>query len=568
MKNKSSNKTRNYTGPYRVLISWVLVLTLTNLFFFESTFAQQQAISSELLKQQVSTKRPLSTPRASINSRVLTPGQAACYTNPHPGLIAAVNAAATEIVDRNDITRISGYSQHILFFSAVDALSVDPTIVDNAKSTFEKEIDITRLREQTRETNKQIGANDSSQGTTSAIERPGFAELLGFAIENGAVTKTVNGTTLTLSTSPYAFAVANAHEDSAKVYKKHGDLSRLGVSATFNIANEDNILTNVSRKQLSEWNARLRLSGDRSNRSEAAEDIWVHDVSAAFAAPDNAITGAHAALFRNQELETKRREVMNKLSTIGSVSTTLADNALTRDEKIHQVAGSILCTIKSEVVDKINSGEFGLSSDSQKRIIATRLLAYNNAQAVKAAKIKEFEDKLIALTFKPVWTLSYTNKRESDLSDYSTVKMLFEKKIAEKLNWTANAGFSFYHKPNATLNQKQTRDFAVAFSFERLLNRSPFLSESDDKSPITLSFTGNYQRLFENKGLADKKADIGAAQFKLIIPVFAGLSFPLSVTYSNATAESRKDGVRANFGITLDTDKVFQILKLKKLKAQ
>jgi hypothetical protein len=42
----------------------------------------------------------------------------------------------------------------------------------------------------------------------------------------------------------------------------------------------------------------------------------------------------------------------------------------------------------------------------------------------------------------------------------------------------------------------------------------------------------------------------------LEIPVAAGVSLPISITYSNATELIKEKDVRGNFGITFDLDKL------------
>src|SRR5439155_18906321 len=56
----------------------------------------------------------------------------------------------------------------------------------------------------TARTDKQIGTSSSNAASTSAIDKPGFPWLLGFAVEHGAVEKNIQDTVLTLSTSPAA----------------------------------------------------------------------------------------------------------------------------------------------------------------------------------------------------------------------------------------------------------------------------------------------------------------------------------------------------------------------------
>jgi len=150
--------------------------------------------------------------------------------------------------------------------------------------------------------------------------------------------------------------------------------------------------------------------------------------------------------------------------------------------------------------------------------------------------------------------------------NYSVLQVLFAKKTREGVSFIANGGLSIYHNPIREINQQQVRDYAFALSVEGNAGRSPFLSEGIDESQITFSFTGRYQRLLENRGVMNKKADIAVAQFKLEIPLFTGVALPFSITYANATELIKEDHVRANFGFTLDTDKIFQVLRLRSLR--
>lgn len=90
--------------------------------------------------------------------------------------------------------------------------------------------------------------------------------------------------------------------------------------------------------------------------------------------------------------------------------------------------------------------------------------------------------------------------------------------------------------------------------------------EGEDESRITYAFTGRYQRMFENRGVAGRKADIAVGQFKIEVPVFAGMTLPFSVTYANASELVKEDHVRMNFGFSLDTDKLRQVLLLGALR--
>jgi hypothetical protein len=170
------------------------------------------------------------------------------------------------------------------------------------------------------------------------------------------------------------------------------------------------------------------------------------------------------------------------------------------------------------------------------------------------------EKKLDDLRTGPLATFAYTNHRIPTGSDYSETKFLFEqdKSLFRPLKLIGNVGFSFYNKPNPLLNQERLRDFTAALAFEGS-SRSPF-TESGNQSKITYSFVGRYERLFENDGTLLRKPDIGTFQFVMEIPFFKGLSLPLSATYANGTEEEKKNHFRFNFGMRLDTDKLFELL--------
>jgi hypothetical protein len=507
-------------------------------------------------------------PVAAAPTQPPPPVQAECYPEAPRALVDTVTAAADQIVDRDDPDEVTSQFFQILFFATAHAVSVDAVNEDEQKRDLINRIEIARLQQETKRTDKQIGASARSEGSTTIAEKPGFAELLGFAVEHGAVQQEVNGTTLTLSSSPYAF-VAAANGDTATTYKNFGYLSRVGVSANFNIDNEENVLTSARRSQLSEWSLRARLTPDRSQRSADAEAIWER-VRSGFAAPDLVLTGELAREFgSNRTLNAKRREIEDRFLTPAfrvPVRAVLSNSALTPEQKRAQIAKTILCQVRTDIFDAIRSGAFRIDEESRTRLIQRTIPAFRDALIAKEAAIRTFEEELERLSYKPVLTFAYTNKRDPDLSDYSNFKFLFQKKSTEGFSIIANAGFSVYHKPNPLLNQTNMRDFAAALSFEGSAGRSPFMMQELDESRITFSFSGRYQRLFENRHIPGLKADIGVAQFKLELPVLMGFSLPFSVSYATSSELINEDHVRANFGFTLDTDKVFQILKMVKLQ--
>lgn len=536
----------------------------------EGELRQLEGQSGEPPAKVAAAPRAAAALRAAVASQAPpTPIQSDCYPDAPPSVLQAATNAADIIVREKDPNGVSENFADIFFFTIAHAVSVDARNVEREHKDLINRIETARLTEQIKRTDKQIGASARSEGSTSAAEKPGFAELLGFAIEHGAIQREVNGTTLTLSTSPYALVAASSG-DTATTYARYGYLSRLGLSANFNISDENNVLGSATRNQLSEWSARLRLTPDRTQRSRDAEAIW-RGISDRFAQPENIKTGELATLFQGDlVIAAKRREIADLFlapTFSEPVRAVLNNGELDPAAKRERIAKAILCQMKTSIFDQVHSGALPIDAASRQRIVSVTLPNFAAALVAKEAAIKEFEEGLERLRYKPALTFAYTNKRDPTSSDYSNLKFLFEKKNAEGWNFVANAGFSLYHRPDRAKNQQQLRDFAAAFSFEGEAGRSPFVAAELDQK-ITYALTGRYQRMFENRGVANKKADIALAQFKLNIPIFTGASLPFSVTYANATELVKEDHVRANFGFTLDTDKIFQLLQLNKLKQQ
>jgi hypothetical protein len=227
------------------------------------------------------------------------------------------------------------------------------------------------------------------------------------------------------------------------------------------------------------------------------------------------------------------------------------------------VTNAILCNIKSGVFDPIASNPQRVTDSSRTEIVGKFVpalaAALDNLEVVRGV----LKEKLDALAKGPLATFAYTNHRQPAASDYSEFKFLFEqdKTLFGMLNIVGNASFTMYNKRNPLLNQSRVRDFNAALSFEGAID-SPFLKNQPDLSKITYAFTGTYQRMMENEGMAGRKTDLAAFQFKVDVPIYGGLNFPIAVTYANGSEHTNKRDTRLNFGFKFDMDKLFALTKL------
>lgn len=485
-----------------------------------------------------------------------------CYENVPTALTNEVDRTVTAILQNADANQLGLKIVRLVSYTIADVVASK----EMGGIAYQYYADVAR-------TDKQVGAAATASGSTSSVEKPGLIELIGFAIERGAIQQSISDSTVTLSTSPYALAAA-VEGDSPETYMRNPVLTRLNVSATFILNDPKNVPASFSRKQLTEWSAKLRLTGDRSTRSKGFKQFWdlkLGDLeqqrlnilgelqSRIFNIPaitDRFVAGAHDDVLTPLVGQIARYITANNIAANRTATTfPAAQTAAIRE--------MILCTLFKEVHEPVKNGTIDIKADEaviraeltklagvQKSILEARLQFQKD--------VKEWQNK------GTLSTLGYTNHRVADGSDYSEFKLLFERHV-NGLDAIVNANFSIYNKPDSTKNQEKLRDFSISGSLEWKSKSNP-LFRGDEKvaTPITVSVNGRYERLKENENMAMREPDIGNFQARLEIPVAPGFSIPISYTYATATETMPKRENRFNVGLHLDVDKIFSFTKAGK----
>jgi hypothetical protein len=527
------------------------------------TTARQKGVGASILLSVVmAASASVSAQDPSVAEPVCGAGQpGAKAMNLQDWAFCAAKDIVNKKISRGEDPDIGAFFDPLAVLALADGLNPQAN-TDVAKLKFS----LVNAQVETKRTDRQLGASARAQGSTTLAEKSGIEDLLGLAIEDGAIQKEVSGTTLTLSTSPYVLS-ALRNGDTATNYLRYGDdLGRVGISATFNIANQEDVLSNATRRQLAEWAVRIRLSGDHSARSKRFQDFWEKNAKALIEREAVVITGSAAQTFKGMA-ESRRRAVEDELQKavtdfVGEQKDQLTTNTA---QVISGLRELILATMKSEISDKVDS--FGLDPLTKHNLIAVTTPALANAHVQATEGLAKLEAEIQRLETLGTATFEYTNVRDTTSGTYSNLKFLYQKGSSDTMKVVFNAGASFYSNPNHALNQQTTRDFATALSWEGLAGRSPFALDANDQSQVTFSFSGRYQRLLENRHVAGQKADIASAQGKLDLPIFTGASLALSITYANADELSSKDHVRFNFGISYDTGKLYQLLQFNRQRA-
>ncbi len=480
-----------------------------------------------------------------------------CYPGAPQQIQDLAKVAATRIVAdpardderKNDRPgQLGGSIVELLVYTIADAI------------TDIRMLKVAPLMAETARTDKQLGASARAAGSTSAVQKPGFANILGFAIENGAVEQQVNKTSLTLSTSPYMLLLLARGKDgdTAEFYKQNEFFNRIGASANFNLSNPNDPLGSATRRQLNEWSIRVRLLGNRSVRSDQFAKVWDEKVRPLVQRRLRSISDAESKTFNEVEFNSFQDRIQDQM--ISDLKAQLVNVKGTRDERIAEVRQWILCELFNKVFQPIKRGDRVIDAKTREIIQTKVVMDLKDANESLVALRAAIDNVISEFNKRPLLTFAYGNERVVDGSDYSVYKLLFEQDIWNPMKMVINAAASVYNKPDATRNQEKLRDLSLAISFEGKAN-SPFLSGTADLSKITYSFNGRYERLKENERIPGKKADIGIAQLKVEIPVREGISIPLSFTWANATELIKENHVRGNFGITFDMDKLFALTR-------
>jgi hypothetical protein len=417
-------------------------------------------------------------------------------------------------------------------------------------------------------TDQQIGAGASASGSTSAVEKAGLAWLLGLAVENGAITQKEDETGITLSTTPYALLTLGGRDTLDRYdsdwFSPMDVARRVGVSATVPLDNSGSSQDrNFDPDGVSEISAKYVFWGDRSPRSAWFRGKWEDKV-----APQvrNRLAGQSALAKAVYDVPANRQVVASTAKAIwGRIRAALA--------KKPNVAG-LNKTLSAIVNEEIEAGLKAMPPLDQARqnqiFDAARRFAEANGSIENEQK--ELAEMLDELSGTPEVSAAYTFHRKDEDADYSELKLLADFDTGY-VSVIANAGISFNHGsgPDKTVltssgeplpDRNDVRSYQVSVGLERKIpNFLPFRIEDSGKNEISLSLNGRFEHL------DDASDDLGVVQGKINIPLVPGVDLPISVTYATRSEEIDEDEVRGNFGISVNTDKLYALAGLQAYRA-
>jgi hypothetical protein len=395
---------------------------------------------------------------------------------------------------------------------------------------------------------KQVGGGDENSGSTSLTSKGSVPSILGFAVENGALTRDISGTTITFRGNPVGIIKALGKAGFIESYEEEqgedGDkatrfLRKFSFAISFDTSrgmqtgnegggNGANVFTG-DRQQLSSYSFRFDILNHRDPRDSRYVNKW-------------------------RDLIRGETSVMNaNLARLGDA----LENDPAFIEWHNQATGAVAAASDSELQDVIlremsRLRDIDFSPEVEART-ESFIMAFN-------AFLKGRDDILDAVAKSPIITLEYANRREIDLPDLSIFKLIAETGLFKgRADLTANASLTIFNRKVA--GQDRIRDFQLSGQLDVPLT-NPLTAGN-----FVLSFSGKYERMVENTMLdngmkIDTKGDIGIGQIKLTIPVKgSGFKIPISITFANRTEFIKEKEVRGNIGFTFDLDSLFAKFK-------
>ncbi len=392
---------------------------------------------------------------------------------------------------------------------------------------------------------KQVGGGSANSGSTSLVVKGNVPAILGFAVENGALSKETGGTTITFRGNPVGIAKALAGQGLISGFDNDAPttrfLRRFSFSFSFDTdrGQSPGVFTGTNQ-QLSEVSARAVLYDKRDPRRQEYKKDWEDFL----AGPASQFLAADA----------QARDVFLDTST---PITKWKDPAMAGwfIETQQALAKAAIAQVESVLIEQLNKMPIDKLSPDFNSELAKFEQKFNLFLRDRNTILKKVGQA-------GVLTFDYVNERNVNKPDLSHFRFIGEKGFSNgRFDLTGNASFSIFNtRPNVNVNR--WRDAQAAIQLDGTFG------SAEKTGVFVLSFAYKYQHLAEDAMteagtvVPNTKGNISVGQLKLTVPIKGlGIKFPISVTFANRTELVKEKTVRGNFGFTFDLDTLFAKFK-------
>ncbi len=403
---------------------------------------------------------------------------------------------------------------------------------------------------------KQIGSTPGSSGSTSVAMKGLVPEIIGVAVEHGALDKEVKGTTLTLRAKPMGLIKALQGQgllDTYADYSTHDAArwaSRFSGSASFDTSLGPSAGTFAAdQQQLTGWSVRYEVVNGRNAAASQYAELWkaLGRNSTAYQAAAKAINAALPQWTEFTKWQDGLESEVDKNVDAPWAANKDTGAAAARFKAILDVALPKLEQLPNQPV---------------------AVMKALDDYVTQLTTVQKGIDEIYAFAGKgPLVTFDWSTARDPKLPDLYTATGIIEAALgaARKTDLTVNVAASIYRsRPQAA--SRAFKRFDMTAQFEHPLGSAFVLPSAtlalsarysylpNDTVVSTIAGTAAGQSAGAGTAVAPK-GSIGLVQGKLTVPVKgAGVKIPLSITVSNRTELIKEKDVRASFGITFDLD--------------
>jgi hypothetical protein len=418
-------------------------------------------------------------------------------------------------------------------------------------------------------TDKQVGSGASASGSTNLVTKGSLPAILGFAVENGALSRTVSGTTVTFQGSPNGILNALQGKGFLEGYRDDENvpflkaLRHTAFSVTFDTSRDSppdanstaatgttstpNPFTGSSR-QVSEYSFRLALLNKRDPRDKTYRPLW--DQIAAGALQQTAIVANEVV----QAVAAHRK-------ADPALDKRLADWQADFRKSLAATDGSD-AAVNPVVTDAITSLETIVDDITVFGNLKPYAAAVQAFSADRTRVLKQVSKGTIA-------TYEFTNTRQVSNPDLLNHRLVFETDLLKngKSDFTLNASFTHFSTTDGLpAKTKSIRDYQFGAQIDVPV-ASMVTGPNGGFENWMLTGSWRYMRLLESQKipLTDFTAPTGVInliQGKLTVPIKDGIKVPLAVTWSNRTElVPHHSDFRVNLGVLFDSGVLFSRLK-------
>jgi hypothetical protein len=403
----------------------------------------------------------------------------------------------------------------------------------------------------------QVGAGSDGSGTTSAVVDPLLPAIFGVAFEDGAITRSVSGSTISFKVAPAglvcaarplaAAAVARRDEDACRTFWR-----RVGVTASFDTTRGEKSPKLEDLQTLDNQFAALTVRAEIFNHRTATGARYLQVFSAQFEEWKDRAT-AFAAIDRNTP------EVVKAQAIVEERLLALVKKPDWKGKAPADRAKEITAIVKDAVAGAV-------VKDSQAALVRDAWLqalradrALQNAVANAPVLTAEYAFERPDLAAEPIGDVVPEGVRPPNLH---TIRAIYAQGLARtNLDFVANASASWFGDERPGMSGR-FRDIKAAFEGTFRLRDlpgygAPALSVAAlyvylHQEPLGLGFVA------VNGADINKPGHIGVFQAKLELPTSKNaMRIPLSFTYSNRTELINETDVRGQIGISFNLDALF-----------